>query len=194
MTHANRSRTKEARGTVLLAAVVVLGAGALGVLPLGCSTEDEIRFGDPSCVAGRCESGPTGAASGGSAASTDCPGKGVEGPECPSWKSEIFDPIVDESGAGQCAASGCHSGTIDSDLVLVPGDAKATRLALLTYQFKDPAGRYVSCEAPENSMILCNLSEADTCGKLMPQIVKPKLDQTQIDLFAEWIKCGAPDN
>lgn len=191
MTRANRFKTKGAPGAILLAAAVVLGAGALGALSLGCSTEDEIQFGDPLCPANRCKDDVAGASSGGSVGTTDCP-EGVDGSGCPSWKDDIFGPIVDTNGAGQCATSGCHSGPNASDPVLAPGDAQETRMALLTYEMKASGGRYISCVEPDDSKILCNLSETGACGLPMPP--GTKLDQTQIDQIKEWIKCGAPDN
>lgn len=195
MTHANRFKTKGARGAVVLAAAAMLGTGALGALPLGCSTEDEIIF-STKCVAGRCNEDPagatSGATSGGSVATTDCPDKDVVDPNCPLWASAIFTQIIDEGAAGNCAGSGCHSGIGASEPVLVPGNAKATRVALLTYQFENPAGPYVSCENPDSSKILCNLSNENTCGLPMPQ--GSDLTQPQIDLIKEWITCGAPDN
>lgn len=193
MTRVNRFKTKGAHGAILLAASVVLGAGALGALSLGCSTEDEIQFGDPLCPANRCKDDVAGASSGGSVATTDCPGNGVLGPDCPSWKDDIFGPIVDTNGAGKCAAPGCH-GVSGVEPLLVAGNAKDTRLALLNYDFKNPTGPYVSCVKPGDSKILCNLAQIGTCGSLMPKDVMPKLDETQIKLIEDWITCGAPDN
>jgi hypothetical protein len=173
----------------------------------GCgASDDPVLFGDPECVAGRCLNVGTASASS-SSGGTDCK---PDGGACSvQFATQIFDAILDVKGTAKCADVQCHGdpNNIQGDLLLVAGDALSSRKALLEYQFDKPAGPYITCGAPEDSRFLCNMlleagvtnKYAAKCATLMPTTLGPDVGQAplteaQLDLIAEWIKCGAPNN
>lgn len=183
---------------VALAAAVVAAAAA--VLPAACSTEEEIIFGDPSCPANRCQSGGSGGESGG----TDCT---TPDENCAvHFAADIFEPILDANGTAKCANMQCHGNPMDiqGDLLLVPGDAFLSRDALLAYQFDKPPGPYITCKNPAESKFLCNMflgvgttNKYGKCLTTMPLIDElgaEPLTESQLELIAQWITCGAPNN
>lgn len=193
-----------ARAVALIAAIV--GIGVAGAYASGCSTEEAVMYGDPDCVAGRCLNVSTASSTSGG---TDCMPNGDGGGCAVSFTNDIFDAIMDTKGTAKCADAQCHGdpNNVQGDLLLVPGDALSSRKALLAYQFDKPAGPYITCETPEESRFLCNMlleagvtnKYATKCATLMPttlglQIGQVPLTEAQLDMIAEWIKCGAPNN
>jgi hypothetical protein len=165
----------------------------------GCSTEETIIFGDPACPAGRCAAG-SGATSGGS----DC---NFDGGTCAvRFEEQIFTPIFDAEGTAKCANVQCHGDplNIQGELLLVPGDAPASRAALLAYQFDKPAGPYITCATPDDSKLLCNMSvetgatnkygKCITTMPLVDDLGAKRLTESELELLRGWIACGAPNN
>lgn len=195
-------RARRSRGAVPLA-LALLAAATGAYTAGGCSTEESVLF-DPSCPAGRCNNtpsggpGPTGGASG-------CPEFGD--PSCPiKFGEQIFKPLLDKDGSAKCADALCHGdpANVNGDLLLVPGNAAASRNALLEYQFDKPPGPYISCTTPADSKFLCNMSLADgamnkygkclTTMPLVDDVGAKRLTETELELIAGWIACGAPNN
>lgn len=121
---------------------------------------------------------------------------------------DIFTPIFDSAGSAKCADVACHGdpANVQGDLLLVPGDAAASREALLAYQFDKPAGPYITCATPQDSKLLGNLAvaagETNPYGKLPllmpilgdPAVTAEPLTAQQLELIYQWIVCGAPNN
>jgi hypothetical protein len=183
---------------VVLAALALVAAASF--LFAACSTEEEIIFGDPACPANRCQSGGAGGNSGG----TDCT---TPDENCAvHFAADIFEPIFDANGSAKCANTQCHGNPMDlqGDLLLIPGDAFSSREALLAYQFDKPAGPYITCKNPAESKILCNMflgiGVTNTYGKclttmpLVDELGAEPLTESQLELIAQWIACGAPNN
>lgn len=197
-----RARTQAPRsGWLTRALALCVCAVALAGLSISaCSSEDPVLFGNPDCPAGRCQSGATGSSSSGG---TDCV---PSGNVCMvRFGDDIFKPLFDATGAAKCADVTCHGdpANVQGRLLLVPGDAVASRQALLDYQFDNPAGPYITCTTPADSKILCNMSLGATanpygkCSLTMPvvdNVGAQTLTQAQLELIAQWIACGAPNN
>lgn len=177
-------------------------AGAWSYAAAGCSTEETILF-DPSCPGGRCSALAGG--TGGGAAATDCPADAD--PSCPiKFGEQIFKPLFDAEGKAKCANAACHGdpANVQGGIVLVPGNAVASRQALLDYQFDNPAGPYIKCSPPEASKILCNLSlgpmvpnpygKCLTTMPLVDDVGAQRLTEDELELIKGWIACGAPNN
>jgi len=189
-----------APGRIRVALAALALAAAASFLVVACSTEEEIIFGDPACPANRCQSGGTSGDSGG----TDCT---TPDESCAvHFAADIFEPIFDANGSAKCANTQCHGNPMDlqGDLLLVPGDAFSSREALLAYQFDKPAGPYITCKNPAESKILCNMflgigvtNKHGKCLTTMPLIDElgaEPLTESQLELIAQWIACGAPNN
>lgn len=185
-------------------ALVALSLAA-STYALGCATDDPVVYGDPECVAGRCQNA-AGSSSSSSSGASDCV---PDGGDCGAkFTTEIFEAIMDTGGTAKCADVQCHGdpNNVQGDLLLVPGDAFASRKALLDYQFDKPAGPYITCGTPGDSRLLCNMlvepgatNKYGKCATLMPttlglQIGQVPLTEAQLDKIAEWIACGAPNN
>jgi hypothetical protein len=121
-----------------------------------------------------------------------------------SFKTAIFDAIID-GPAGCTGAALCHGGdTPQGDMILKPGDAHAAYEAFINYELKKspgPAGTYIVPCDKKSSRLLCNTAISDganpygVCGTLMPfGSASTKLTTKQLDNLAEWIACGAPEN
>ncbi len=109
-----------------------------------------------------------------------------------SWTKQIF-PILQSTGAGQCASGTCHGGT--QAPAILDADSMATYNALTDYHSKALGRRYVQpCASPSQSGILCNLQTPPSCGSPMPINGIAPLSSTQIDLITQWLQCGAPNN
>lgn len=178
------------------------------LLPLltGCSTEEQVEFGEPSRLTG-------GFASGNATVGGSCV---IDGGCSVSWRNQIYGAMLDapiggDVPSGACGARGCHDDGA-GNLVFPSGDADTAHGNLLAYGLPGAAGYVVPCE-PQLSSIFCNLrfeagvenpyvgpGETFTggCGssmpKLDPDIDAEPLNQLQLDLLAEWIQCGAPNN
>jgi hypothetical protein len=183
---------------VVLAALAMAAVGSF--LAVACSTEEDIIFGDPACPANRCQGG----AAGGGDAVTDCT---MPDENCAvHFAADIFDPILDANGTAKCANTQCHGNPMDiqGDLLMAPGDAFLSREALLAYQFDKPAGPYITCKNPAESKILCNMflgigvtNKYGKCLTTMPlvdELGAQPLTESQLELIAQWIACGAPNN
>jgi hypothetical protein len=188
-------------GRIRVALAALAMAAAASFLAAACSTEEEIIFGDPACPANRCQAA---GAAGGTGEGTDCTNPDEN---CAvHFAADIFDPIFDANGSAKCANTQCHGNPMDiqGDLLLVPGDAFSSREALLKYQFDKPAGPYITCKNPPESRILCNMflgiGVTNTYGKclttmpLIDELGAEPLTEMQLELIAQWIACGAPNN
>lgn len=186
-------------GRIRIAIAALATAAAASFLIAACSTEEEIIFGDPACPANRCQSGAAGGPG-----SSDCT---TPDENCAvHFAADIFEPIFDANGSAKCANAQCHGNPMDiqGDLLLVPGDAFSSREALLAYQFDKPAGPYITCKNPPESRILCNMflgvGVTNTYGKclttmpLIDELGAQPLTESQLELIAQWIACGAPNN
>lgn len=187
-------------GRIRFAFAALAMAAVASVVVAACSTEEEIIFGDPACPANRCQA----SAAGGTGEGTDCT---MPDENCAvHFAADIFEPIFDANGSAKCANAQCHGNPADiqGDLVLVPGDAFSSREALLAYQFDKPAGPYITCQNPPESRILCNMflgiGVTNTYGKclttmpLIDELGAEPLTESQLELIAQWIACGAPNN
>ncbi len=189
-----------APGRIRVALAALATAAVASFLVAACSTEEEVLFGDPACPANRCQAGAAGGTTGG----TDCT---TPDEDCAvHFAADIFEPIFDANGSAKCANAQCHGNPMDiqGDLLLVPGDAFSSREALLAYQFDKPAGPYITCKNPQDSRILCNMflgvgvtNKYGKCLTTMPLIDElgaQPLTESQLELLAQWIACGAPNN
>jgi hypothetical protein len=177
-----------AAATAALLAIVACSATIAS-----CASEESVTFGLPDAGTNPVGSGATS----GGVCTVD--------PMCKvSFKTAIFDAIID-GPAGCTGAALCHGGdTPQGDMILKPGDAHGAYVEFTNYELKKtpgPGGSYVTPCDPANSKMLCNtsISDADNpygvCGTLMPfGTGSTKLTKKQLDTLAEWIACGAPEN
>lgn len=167
------------------------GIAALATSSSACSTQDEIRFGDPDR-----------AAAGSSAASTTSGGECSVDPDCEvSFATDVY-PLLAEKA--KCGASGCH--LMATSGFAFPNAPKNAREALLAYTFQASAPYVAPCD-PTASKLLCNLKleggaegPYGACGSQMPKALSndavsdAPLTADELTLVADWIACGAPDN
>jgi hypothetical protein len=207
MAHANLPRSTNRMSAAARVFVTLIAAmGLASVYALGCATEEEIRFGGPeACIGGRCSGSPS-PTSTGSTMSTASGGSDCMGGACDvSFKTDIYEPLLSATGTTKCADALCHgnAAAAEGDFFFPDGDASAARAALLGYQIDDVP--YVTCSTPMNSKVLCNMflgagmtNKYGKCGTTMPylqgEVIAEVLTEAQLDLIAEWIACGAPDN
>jgi hypothetical protein len=168
---------------------------ALALISSGCATEEIPPYGDPARVVG-------GAGPGGS---TGSGGSCTVNSQCPrSYKNDVF-PILENTA--KCSAMGTCHGSGGGDLTLNAGDAAGTLATLKGYSFQQTSPYIVPCDKAASKM-LCNLRvEGDagsnpygSCGSRMPKasagdsVDDAPLSLDQLNIIAEWIECGAPDN
>lgn len=171
-------------------------AALLAAIAAGCATVDTVQFGEKDCAAGGClQAGAS------SSSSSSTGGSCTPDPDCAvSYATDIFDTILD--GPAGCTGATCHgTGTASGDLTLDTGHAHAAFVAMTAYQL-DGDPYIVPCDK-DASKLLCNIALADgatnpfgKCGSTMPLTLdgQMKLTPAELDLLAEWIACGAPEN
>src|SRR5262245_5210620 len=113
---------------------VIAGGLALACAAPGCSTAEDIKFGDGTCVAGGCLAG-------GSTGPTNCDVNEA----CPvSFATDVYNGIL--LGPAGCTGASCHApGVGAGDLAISVTGASEARAALLAYELADAAvgGPYI---------------------------------------------------
>jgi hypothetical protein len=195
----------------LFKAMAVAGVVQLCAFQLGCATEEDVLFGDPERVAGGTST---------STASSTSSGAGdvcfIDTQCTVSWSTDIYEGIFNAAQSapqptGACGEMGCHESGA-AGLFLPPDQADAAYSQITSYKLGGGGPYVVDCK-PELSRIMCNLAFADgvinpyvgeelslsgPCGSPMPKLKGNSpgeaLAQDQLDIIAEWIRCGAPQN
>jgi hypothetical protein len=182
------------------------GLALAALLLVGCASEDETIFGEPSRVAGGFgdrAGGPT----------EDCepnPACGV------SWVRDVYQgifnaPLGGETPSGACGATTCHDSGVGG-LFFPPDDSDEAYFRLTAYELVGGRRYIVGCE-PGLSHMMCNLTFAANvdnpyvgpeleftggCGAPMPKdttvVTTEPFTQAQFDVLAAWLACGAPQN
>lgn len=167
-----------------------------GMILLGaCATAESIEQSSGDCVALGCQRA--------SETSTFTTVPCVVDHACKiSWRTDIFEGILDQPASGCTAVGQCH-GDGHGGLTLVSGrphDAYAALAGYVLLPTPGPVKKYLSPCDPAGSGLLCNnkLAGGETnpygqCGALMP-LTGTNLTMAQLKKMADWIACGAPEN
>lgn len=204
-----RGRARSSNIRVLSAAVLLAGvAGWVGA----CSTVETVSFGDGDCVGAACQqAGATSSSSSSAGGGTSSTGSTTSttttmctvDPNCSvKWGANIFAGIIDTTETGCTATSVCH-GSGKGGITIESGKPHEAYLAFTSYTLLDqpgPAKSYIVPCDKDASGILCNAKPESgmtnpygACGSLMP-LLGTNLTMAQLNMIADWIACGAPEN
>jgi hypothetical protein len=204
-----RGRARSTNIRTLFAAVLCASvAGWAGA----CSTVETVSFGDGDCVGVKCQqAGATSSSSSSSSAgggtsstgSTSTTTMCTVDPNCSvKWGAEIFATIIDNVDTG-CTATGVCHGSGKGGITIQSGMPHEAYMAFMAYTLLDqpgPVKKYIVPCDKDASGILCNAKPESgmtnpygACGSLMP-LLGTNLTMTQLNMIADWIACGAPEN
>jgi hypothetical protein len=180
----------------LAVVLLLLGTGGWAA---ACATTEPPAFSDGDCVAGGC------AQSGGASTSGSSSSGGVCTTPCTvHWGTDIFTGILD--GPAGCTAMGTCHGTAGGagGLALTPGDPGGAYTQLMGVTLSMGGPKYIIACDPQASGFTCNMALAadagadpytPSCGIVMPfGGTGDLLTLAQLNLIADWIQCGAPNN